>query len=71
MKKLLALFMLSVICFSGCLVDKSNTEIIQKERGRIVDVSDKIVDVKTDIMNVKTAIMNVKTDMNVKTGLRQ
>ena len=50
MKKLLALFMLSVMCFTGCIGDKSNTEIIQKERGRIVDVSDKIVDVKTDII---------------------
>jgi hypothetical protein len=50
MKKLPAFFMLSVVFFSGCMRDKSRTEIIQKDRGRIVEVSDKIVDVKTDII---------------------
>jgi len=56
MKKSFALFILAVICFSGCLVDKSKTEKIQKKRDKIVSVQNDIVDIKTEILFGKSLL---------------
>jgi len=39
-----------LICLTGCNTNVSRTEIIQKHRDIIVDVSDSIVDIKTEIL---------------------
>jgi hypothetical protein len=56
MKKSFALFILAVICFSGCLVDKSKTEKIQKKRDKIVSVKNDIVDIKTEVLFGKSLL---------------
>ena len=39
-----------LICLTGCNTNVSRTEIIQKHRDLIVDVSESIVDIKTEIL---------------------
>ena len=56
MKKFIVLFMLSVMCFTGCLGDKSKAEKIQKKRDKIVNVKNEIVDIKTEVLFGKSLL---------------
>ena len=61
MKKLIALFILSVMCFTGCNGDRSNTEKFQKKRDKIVNVQNDIMDIKTEVLFGKSLLYIITT----------